>query len=162
MRPAAFILGAKEKLRSVKLTTSRFAWPNRALKPGLGFLVITSSPKLANTLFSPITDTTSAPIATATKSVNGIKNSRPRPSLVSIACKSLKPTPHPHSSLKGYGQSRRLGSKTATALGSSSPGVWWSQITISTPKLLAKSTSSIDLTPQSRAMIKEKSLSLAN
>ena len=67
--------------------------------------------------------TISAPMAVATKSKYKTKSLTVSPFLDANACMSLKPTPQPHNSLKGYSQSSCLGSKTAFAVGISAPGL---------------------------------------
>ena len=76
-------------------------------------------------------------MAVATKSKYSTKSSGVFSSFSAKAHINLKPTPQPQSSLKGYEQSERFGSKTATAGGSFFPGRWWSQMIKSMPFSLA-------------------------
>ena len=95
----------------------------------------------------------SAAMAVATKSryfkyeVEGSSN------ISAKAIISLKPTPHPHNSLNGYGQSFCLGFNMATAGGNSASGKWWSHTIKSISNILAYSIRSMDLIPQSNEII---------
>ena len=70
------------------------------------------------------------------------------------ACVSLNATPQPANSLNGYLLSFLLQSTTASASGISSPGSWWSVITISIPNSFAYFVSSIAVIPQSTVIIR--------
>ena len=111
-----------------------------------------ASPQETMVRFSPSIRMTSAmvPMAASVQYRANRAFSRSGPPSAST---SFSATPTPAKYLKGYGQSLRWGSTTATARGSSSLHSWWSVMTTSMPIEAAKSTSSLPVMPQSTVII---------
>ena len=72
-----------------------------ALSPWQGFSFRRLSPKCARILFSPLTDTRSEAMLTASRSSSESSSSAAMPLDMARACISLKPTPQPDRSSKG-------------------------------------------------------------
>src|SRR5207245_795650 len=82
------------------------------------------SPWRTRMRFSPVSGTTSATVASATRSRKWSGRWGDSPNAGTSACASLNATPVPHRSFSSDGQSARRGSSTAEAGGSASPGRW--------------------------------------
>ena len=105
--------------------------------------------------FSPTSGTTSATVASATRSSRWYGRLGGRPSAGTSACTSLKAMPVPQSARAPDVSSARCGSTTASAGGSSAPGRWWSVTTTPMPAARAARTVSTAVMPQSQVMTSE-------
>ena len=124
IRPAAFSRGAMPKLTLSALTVlpASPVSSSRAHRPGRWVCCRLCSPALTMVRFSPVRGITSATVPMAARSLQNSSSSSGIQ--FSKAAHSLKATPAPHRSLKGLSSSRRLGSTTATAWGSTLGGTW--------------------------------------
>ena len=133
IRPAALSRGAMPKLTLSAVTglPARPTSSSRAARPGRSVCCRCCRPALTMVRFSPVRGMTSAMVPMAARSLqnssssSGIQSSR--------AAQSLNATPAPHRSLKGLSSSSRRGSTTATAVGRTLGGRWWSVMTRSMP-----------------------------
>ena len=111
----------------------------RARRPGRRVRASARRPAIASERFSSRSGTTSAIVASATRSRCGVTST---PS----ACASLQTTPVPHSSGNGYADGRVA---TTGQSGSVLPGRWWSVTITSSPRARAAAISSTAVMPQS-------------
>ena len=152
MRPAALRRGARPKL-TVSAVTGRCAYPavsSSACRPGRIVSCKMARPSCTMVRFSPCSGIMSAMVPSAASSPN--ISSRSPGAQSSSAAQSLNATPAPHRLLQGLSSSARLGSTTAAARGSVSPGRWWSVMTRSRPSSAAQSASATAVMPLSTVM----------
>ena len=132
-RPMAFSRGLMAKPIIVSSTWANFASAtlNNSNKPMRSVCFINCKPMVTNARFSPVSETKSAivPIATKSKNSSGISSNS--------AQATLKATPTPAKSGKGYCPCGCRGWMIPKALGKTSGSSWWSVTKTSTPRLLA-------------------------
>ena len=158
---AALIRGASMNATS---SSVMYRWFTRATaqsfcSPTRGDFRITKSPYFASTLFSPISGTMSAIVASPAISrshfshPSGMPHASPRSrAYASTPHTSLNASPAPQSSLNGYVSPSCLGSIMAKAGGGVSGTVWWSVTMTSMPCVCARCIASVSVIPQSTVM----------
>ena len=147
-RPAALMRGASRKPTSEAPMRARStrAVAISARRPGRVVRARRRSPARTRPRFSSTSGTTSAIVASATRSRWASSAAGSRPAWAKSAWASLKTTPVPDSSGNGYSDGRV---HTSGQSGRTSPGRWWSVTITSMPSSAARVTWSAAVIPQS-------------